>query len=101
MYQRVGPEFHRFMTEIFKEVGHKIPYIAVLEAQGTGNPHIHILFLGVARVMDWRLIRKYWGLGCTWINRTENDKKIKNPLAYMFKYITKTFKKTDNKNLKT
>lgn len=98
-WREITPQFNRFMTELFtRKLKRRIPYIAVVEAHKKGYPHIHILFLGVSRIMDWREIRNIWGLGHTWINRTYEGKKIKNPVAYMFKYITKTFTKTNEKN---
>ena len=98
-WRQITPEFNRFMTELFtRKLKRRIPYLAVVEAQKSGYPHIHILFLGVSRLMDWRDVRDIWGLGHTWINRTYEDKKIINPVAYMFKYITKTFTKTNRKN---
>jgi Uncharacterized protein involved in chromosome partitioning len=102
MWNNIKKEENRFLTGLFKKLGKRIPYISVIEAhkeeKSKGNPHIHILFLGVSRIMDWREIRDLWRLGHIWINRTGEGKKIKRPLAYMFKYITKTFCKTDGKN---
>ena len=51
--------------------------------------------------MDWRKIRKLWGLGHISINRTYDGYKIKHPINYITKYITKTFTKTNKENLLT
>jgi len=101
MWREVGKEFNRFETALFKKIGHRIPYLSVYEAQRNGNPHIHILFFGVSRIMDWREVRGLWGLGHIWINRAKDKRKISNPVAYMSKYITKTFTDTNDENVLT
>lgn len=102
MWTHIKEEENRFLTGLFKKLGKRIPYISVVEAhkgkRSRGNPHLHFLFLGVSRLMDWREIRNLWGLGHIWINHTTEGKKIKRPVAYMFKYITKAFGKTDEVN---
>lgn len=101
MYRDIKKEENRFLTLLFKKIGKRIPYISVIEAQNNGNPHLHMLFLGASRLLDWREIRNAWGLGYVWINRTTKDKKINSPLAYMYKYITKTIDKRNAENRTT
>ena len=116
-----GEELNRFYTSLFRGIADEheahlmklpeklrkhawvdeyehIDNLPVIEAQKNGYPHAHILFFNVRRLLDWRVIRDMWGLGHTWINGTPEGVKITNPVAYMFKYITKTFTKTDAKN---
>ena len=66
-------------------------YIHAVEAQKNGNPHIHIVFLDSKRLMDWRDIITYWGKGAIYINRTKEGERVKNPVNYVTKYITKNF----------
>lgn len=81
MWTHIKEEENRFLTGLFKKLGKRIPYISVVEAhkgkRSRGNPHLHFLFLGVSRLMDWREIRDLWGLGHIWINHTTEGKKIK------------------------
>jgi hypothetical protein len=95
---QIRKQQHRFMEGlrlIFKRQGRKFPdYLAAVESQKNGNPHLHILFFDCKRILDWRKIRDLWGLGHIFINRTPKGSKIKYPINYICKYITKTF--TDN-----
>ena len=102
MWNEIKGEENRFLTSIFKKLGKRIKYFSTVEAQDNGDPHLHILFLGVKRLMDWREVEKLWGLGHVWINRvdngTEKGKHVKNALAYMYKYITKAIDRRNHKN---
>lgn len=121
-WQNIGVEIDRFLTLLFRGIATErtkkyrrlnpkkyndnvafeeykyLDNIVVVEAQQNGYPHAHILFFNVRRLLDWRVIRDMWGLGHTYIDKTEEGVKISNPVAYMFKYITKTFTKTIPKN---
>ncbi|MCJ7571114.1 MAG: hypothetical protein MUO82_04470 [Candidatus Thermoplasmatota archaeon] len=66
---------------------------------GKGLPHFHILFFNCCRLLDWRKIEKLWKNGYIWINRTSDGKKIRKPIDYVAKYITKTFCRSDNDNV--
>jgi len=103
-------EFNRFMTDLrthFKDKGKKFPpYIKTSEFM-IGRPennyisrgliHFHICFFGASRILDYRELRKYWKIGHFWINRTSDKKKIRKPIDYITKYITKS---VDIKNKK-
>ena len=106
-----GSQYNRFMTNLrkhFKKMGKPFPpYIATIEAMGgqeknefigKGLPHIHICFLGVSRIMDWRKIRDLWGIGGIWINKTKQGMKVRKPIDYVIKYVTKTYSHTTEKN---
>lgn len=101
MYAEIGDKFHHFLREVERAAGKKLNYLGVLEAQKTGNPHIHVYFRGILRLLDWRELRDLWGLGHIWINNTTRGGRIRSPAAYMAKYILKTFKKTDRENVTT
>jgi hypothetical protein len=103
-------EFNRFMTNLrthFKNKGKKLPpYIKTSEFM-IGRPennyisrgliHFHICFFGASRILDFRELRKYWKIGHLFINRKSNKKKIRKPIDYITKYITKS---VDIKNKK-
>ena len=48
--------------------------------------------------MDYRKLRDLWKLGFIWINRDSGGKKIRNPINYLMKYITKTYTDTNEYN---
>jgi hypothetical protein len=114
MWINIKKEYNRFITAVkyyFKKQGMKLPpYICTIEAQkgraennyvARGNPHLHICFLGASRLLDWRVLRDLWGLGHIWINRAQDNRKIRNPVNYIMKYITKTYTETNNENCLT
>ena len=102
MWMDIKKQYNRFITAVkyyFKKQKIKFPsYICTIEAQKNGNPHLHICFLGCSRLMDWRKLRKLWGIGHIWINRSKGKSKIRNPVNYIMKYITKTYTDTNKEN---
>lgn len=102
MWIDIKKQLNRFLTNIkyhFKKQGRKFPpYICSIEAQKNGNPHLHICFLGAGRLLDWRKIRDIWKLGHIFINRDNSGRKIRNPVNYLMKYITKAYTTTNEKN---
>ncbi len=102
MWQSIKPELHRFLTSLRKALkGHLPEYLATIEAQKNGNPHIHIVFFNAKRLIDWRRIRDLWGLGHIFINRTSDNSKVRYPISYVCKYITKTYTTSNNDNVLT
>ena len=112
MWTSIKSELNRFLTAVrieLKKHGREMPpYIATIEAMhgrkennylSKGNPHIHIVFIGASRLMDWRRLTHLWGKGHIWINRTYENKKIRNPISYVTKYITKTFTEVSEENM--
>ena len=77
-------------------------YVMVLEAQGNGYPHIHVLFLGIDYLF-WagnkqeyindnphsKNLKHFWSHGSIFVNRTKSGNDVKNPIRYMMKYIRK------------
>jgi len=111
MWIAIKKEYNRFITNLkyhFKKIGRPFPrYLSTIEAQkgrpennyvARGNPHLHIVFFGVARLMDWTKIRDIWKNGHIWINRSSARKKIRNPVSYIMKYICKTYTDTNKEN---
>ena len=106
MWDSFRGEVNRFLTALrlkLKRESRPMPsYIATIEAQKSensrGNPHLHILFFGASRLFDWRVIRDLWGCGHVFINRTYHGEKIRSPVSYVTKYITKTFCETSDGN---
>ena len=105
MWQSIRQEQDRFLKavrQVLNRNGLKLPqYLTTIEAQKNGNPHIHIVFFGAKRLLDWRIIAKLWGLGYVFINRTNRSKKVRHPISYVAKYITKTYTTSTDKNLLT
>lgn len=111
MWISIKKELNRFLSALryyFRKKALSFPkYICTIEAMkgqekngfiGKGNPHLHIVFLGCKRIMDWRKLKKLWGLGHIFINRTYQGGKIKYPINYITKYITKTYTNTNTEN---
>ncbi len=102
MWLTIKPELNRFLTSLRYNLKHRLPeYLTTIEAQKNGNPHIHIVFFGAKRLLDWRKIRDLWGLGHIFINRTSDCSKVRYPINYVCKYITKTYTTSDEHNLLT
>lgn len=102
MWVDIKKQLNRFLTNVkyhFKKEKRRFPpYICSIEAQKNGNPHLHIVFLGASRLLDWRQIRDIWKLGHIFINRDNDNRKIRNPVNYLMKYISKTYTDTNEKN---
>lgn len=102
MWKNIKSECNRFFTKLkyyFKKQKRVFPpYICSIEAQKNGNPHLHICFLGASRILDWRKIRDIWKLGHIFINRDNDGRKIRNPVNYLMKYISKTYSNTNENN---
>lgn len=108
MWLVIKKEQNRFMTrikQVLKDKGiENVRFLSTIECQKGEkswlNPHIHIVFFGLKRLMDWRKIEKIWNNGYVWINRTSDKKKIRKPIDYITKYITKTYTDTDKYNIR-
>lgn len=112
MWMSAKKELNRFLCGVRRYFDYHslvIPdYFCCIEAMkgrpdnnfiGKGLPHFHILFFNCSRLMDWRKIKKLWNNGFIWINRSSDRKKIRKPIDYVAKYVTKTFCKSDESNL--
>lgn len=103
MWLSIKDDLHRFMMlfkyHFKKEKRDFPPYLSAIHSQKNGNPHIHIVFLNATRLMDWHKIEKFWGKGYVWINRTQGGGKIRHPVSYITKYITRTFTKVKENSL--
>ena len=114
MWTIVKPEVDRFLQALrmdFKRRGLRLPqYLCSIESMkgrsvnnfvGKGLPHVHIVFFNCARLMDYRQLRRYWKNGYLWINRDANRRKIRKPVDYITKYVTKTFCSSNEGNVLT
>lgn len=105
MWRSIKKEFYRFMDALqkhFNRHGRDFPpYLASIQAQKNGNPHLHVVFFNATRLIDWRKIKDLWGLGFIYINRTHSGQKIRYPINYICRYITHTFTKTNDRNMLT
>lgn len=110
-WQGISQRWNIFLTRLAKELGisrRDLKYIWVLEAQANGYPHIHALFLGIDWLYDignkeaWandgphsKNLKHYWKWGGVYINATRKGETIQSPVAYLMKYIRKTFSQGD------
>ena len=109
MWTEIRSEVNVFLTKVRRYLNRRglpmPPYLCTIEAmkqpRSCGNPHVHIVFVGVGRLMDWRVLRKLWGVGNIWINRSWKGEKVRNPVMYASKYITKTYTETTADNVLT
>jgi hypothetical protein len=109
MWREHKKDFHNFIQKVrrnFARRGLDLPkYIHTVEGmkepRSCGNPHINVVFFGCRRLLDWRLVLQYWGKGSIRINRTKDGYKVRNPVMYVCKYITKTYMNTDAENVLT
>ena len=78
--------FNKFRLYLRREYGAPVKYIAVLEFQKSGNPHLHLL---VDRYIHWRWIRTAWSAlgGGTVVDARFVD--VHNISRYLSKYLTK------------
>jgi len=91
-WTHISSKLNSFIKTLRKKTGiKKLNYVYVVETQlkSTYYPHIHILLLGIKRLAHWQDVAKWWGWGFIWLNKTKEGKKIRNPVAYMMKYIRK------------
>jgi len=109
MWKEVRLDFANFLDKVRRNFIRRglvlPPFLVTIEAQknpkSCGNPHINIVFFGCHRILDWRKIREYWGKGGIRINRTRDNQRVRNPVKYVTKYITKTFCDTNADNVLT
>ena len=105
MWESISKELNRFMKALrihIQREGRTFPkYIWAVESQKNGNPHLHIVFLGATRLIDWRKIKSYWGNGAIYLNTNKDGQKVRYPINYVTGYITKTFGNTNFDNVQT
>ena len=89
--------WNRLRALIKKRLGRNYPFVAILEPQERGQPHLHILYFTKKFVIDQREL-SYWckehGLGkVVWIRRYWVHGFRKKPIYYLVKYLSKQYKK--------
>lgn len=107
---RLSKSFNRLMSYLRKKYGFRPPYLAVKEPQKSGNPHVHVIIFGISRLGDhYELTKVFERLGFgkihyeyaltrqsnskdgwNWVRARPNGAKA-NPVAYLRKYLMKTF----------
>jgi len=100
--------FIRKLRRYFKEHGREFPaYLFSIEAMfgrpennymSRGNPHLHSAFFA-KYLAPAKVLRKFWGQGHVKINSTANNVKVKYPIHYITKYITKAFTVNEPNNM--
>lgn len=80
-----------FMQNLRRNLKIKLNYVYVVETQlnSTFYPHVHMIFLGIKRLADWRKIQEWWNWGYIYINKTNAGEQVRNPISYIMKYIRK------------
>lgn len=112
MWKQIGRKYKRFIDKMriyFKRHNRPFPpYLFGVESMfgqeknnyvSRGNPHIHSCFFNCKYFAPVETIEKYWGQGFVKINSTANNKKVRYPIHYITKYITKTFTVNDPENV--
>lgn len=92
-WEAISGELNRYLTGIFAQIGHRIPYVVSVELHEDGYPHFHIVFFGVKRIADWKELEMRWGMGF------QNIKKLRptTGVNYTLKYVTKSLSNTTSK----
>ena len=89
--------WNRLRALFKKRLGRNYPFVAVLEPQKQGQPHMHILLFTEKFVMDQRELSNWCqehGLGkVVWIRRYWAHGSRKKPIWYLSKYLSKQYKK--------
>uniref|UniRef100_A0A7C3YGF3 Replication-associated protein ORF2/G2P domain-containing protein n=2 Tax=cellular organisms TaxID=131567 RepID=A0A7C3YGF3_9EURY len=105
----ISKSFNRFMSYLRKFFGFRPSYIKVLEAQDSGNPHYHVVFFGVERIMDhyeltevlerlgfgqihyeYKIVKDKSGKW-VWANPKVRRTMRKDVQDYLVKYMTESF----------
>ena len=107
--RRVSVAWNRFMSYLRKLYSFRPSYVAVLEFQDSGNPHLHVVLFGIDRIMDHYKLTEYLkriGFGeihyeyqivnnsgsWVWKNPRKSPKCTTNSVKdYLLKYIGKVF----------
>jgi len=77
--------WRKMRVYIRRMLGRSVKFIAVVELQENGNPHLHVL---VGAYLPKRWITRAWtSLGGGWATRIEHV-KVKRVAAYLAKYLT-------------
>jgi hypothetical protein len=112
MWKAIGKKYKRFIDKMrvyFKRHNRPFPsYLFGIESMfgraennyiARGNPHLHVCFFNCKYFAPVETIEKYWGQGFVKINSTAKNEKVRYPIHYITKYITKTFTVNDPKNV--
>ena len=90
-YKQLYSDYNKFMKRLcykLKKDGIKIEYLNVVEPQGRGAWHCHVLIkmIGIKDAyIDHKELEEIWGLGWVWIKRIKNNDNIG---AYLTSYLT-------------
>jgi len=105
----ISKAWNRFMSWLRKRVGFRPRYVAVLEWQDSGNPHLHVVLFGISRIEDHYKLTEYlkrigfgevhWeyqvvnnGGSWVWKNKSSKPRGLSySVLDYLEKYLYKVF----------
>ena len=112
MWKAIGEKYTNFIRKMkiyFKRHNRPFPpYLFGVESMygrvennyvSRGNPHLHVCFFNCKYFAPVEVIEKYWGQGFVKINSTAKGEKVRYPIHYITKYITKTFTLNDPENV--
>lgn len=95
--EKANKDFRSFIKKINYKINKKhsgLKYVCVVERQGRGAIHYHVIFFNLPYIKVDELTR-IWGHGFTSINAIDN---VDNVGAYVVKYMTKTIVEDDVKS---
>jgi len=89
--------WNRFRALLKKRLGCNYPFVAVLEPQKRGQPHLHVLLFTEKYVIDQDKLSE-WCVGhnlgkVVWIKRYWAKGFRKKPIYYLVKYLGKQYKR--------
>ena len=83
--------FNRFNTMVKYRLNQPVKFISVLETQKNGNPHLHVVYLGIKRLIDFYELRYYWDKKCG-VGMHVDIRPLfnrQNGIRYVMKYLRK------------
>jgi len=112
--KRISEALNRLMSFLSRRLGRRPLYVAVLEPQDSGNPHLHVVMFGVGRVEDHfkltRILVRH-GFGYVhfeykvmlsrgrwvWANSRPGNCNVIDVRIYLRKYLEKEFNVNDGR----
>jgi len=97
-YREIQAAWNRLLTMLQKRCGHRLEFVKIVEFQKNGSPHLHVLFLNIARLIDADELREFWdhryGQG-TFVYLKKLGNRINKVVSYLVKYMEKNLTMPD------
>ncbi len=97
-YRELQAAWNKLLTMLQKRYGHRLKFVKVVEFQKNGSPHLHVLFLDIARLIDAGELRKFWDLRYgqgTFVYLKKLGNRINRVISYLVKYMEKNLTMPD------